>query len=83
MKEESPEKFLRHCAEHFRNWKGRKLEFVESDFDASQIGKTLRKTVYEYHPDRQKQDRAGIYNENDVKLREEITMILNYFIYRK
>lgn len=32
-----------------------------------------------YHPDRKKQDKEGLYDNYQVELRQEITMIINHF----
>ena len=69
--------FLKLCAQKYHNWKNNQIEFSDDDLKHVNIKKTIIKTVFHYHPDRQKQDKDGVFKEKDIYLRQEIVKILN------
>lgn len=76
-KEEGAVAFLKHCVEKYKNWKNEKVNIDDDDLKFMKIKATLVKTIFHYHPDRQNQDREGVYTSKDVFIRKEITTIMN------
>ena len=53
-KSEGAVAFLKLCAQKYHNWKNKQIELSEEDLKYANLKKTIIKTVYHYHPDRQK-----------------------------
>lgn len=71
--------FLKFCTTNYPNWSGELVQLSEDDLKMINIKKTLLKQHKNYHPDRKNQDKEGLYDEYQIELRQEITMIINHF----
>ena len=78
-KEEGLVNFMKYCQENFKDWKGNPVVFSEDQLKNENLKSSIRMCIHHYHPDRKKQDKVGRYSQNDINLRNQITMILNKF----
>ena len=69
-KDEGVVAFLKFCSENYNDWKNKKVVILEDDLKESKLKTTLVKTIFHYHPDRQAQDREGVYTAKDIFIRK-------------
>ena len=77
VKLEGPVAFIKFVAEKYPDWKNKKVEISEEDLKEGKLKSSFTKVIFYYHPDRQAQDKDGIFSYKDILMREEITTILN------
>ena len=76
-RQEGPVAFLKFIQSNYHNWKNKKIELTEEDLKDAKIKKTIKGVKFHYHPDRQKQDKDGVFNAKDIFMRNQIMMCLN------
>ena len=69
MKRRGVVHFLKFITKKYKNWENQQVKLSNDDLKTINLKKTVVKTVFHYHPDRQIQDKKGVYLPKDIYIR--------------